>query len=421
MRIHEALGILCVILHSDCNITQDYSSLRDKDMFKRTLTPALEKLATKLPIVALLGPRQSGKTTLATTVFNKHKYINFENINQRAFALNDPERFLEENKHEHGLILDEIQHVPSLFSFIQLQADKEEKVGYFILTGSQNFLLNQAITQTLAGRIAILNLLPLSLQELKENNLLGTSINQVIYSGSYPRLYAKQLLPQELYPFYIQTYIERDVRQITRVTDLSMFQRFLGLCVGRIGQLLNVSSLASDCGISVNTAKSWLSILEASYIIFLLQPHFKNFSKRLIKSPKLYFYDTGIACTLLGIQSEEELSQHYLRGGLVENLVIADFIKHFYNQARTPRLYFWRDSHGLEIDCIIDQGTTMIPIEIKAGITINADYFSGLEHWSALAGIPQEQGFVVYAGTENQTRSKGHVVSWRSLDRILKS
>lgn len=388
-------------------------------MFKRDLLKRLHYFATKLPVVAVLGPRQSGKTTLSKIAFPKHKYISFEDIDQRIFAASDPRRFLRENKNEHGLILDEIQHVPDLLSYIQTYVDQEMQNGYFILTGSQNFLVMQAVSQSLAGRVAVLTLLPLSINELKENNLLADISSKAIYYGGYPRIFEQNLLPSEWYPQYILNYIERDVRQIANVVDISAFQRFVKLCAGRIGQLLNVFSLASDCGISPNTAKAWLSILEASYIIFLLQPHFKNFSKRLTKSPKLYFYDTGIACNLLEIKSEEALSTHYLRGGLFESMVISDLLKNYYNRGERPSLYFWRDSHGHEIDCIIDMGTKLIPIEIKAGETIDLSYFKGLDYWNDLAQVSPENGYVIYGGKENQRRSKGNIVSWVNIQSII--
>jgi len=388
-------------------------------VFKRDLLKRLHYFATKLPVVTVLGPRQSGKTTLSKFAFPKHKYISFEDIDQRIFALSDPRRFLRENKNEHGLILDEVQHVPDLLSYIQTYVDQEKQNGYFILTGSQNFFVMKNISQSLAGRVAILTLLPLSINERKENKLLTNNSSSSIYYGGYPRIFEQGLMPSEWYPQYILNYIERDVRQIANVGDISAFQRFIKLCAGRIGQLLNISSLASDCGISPNTAKSWLSILEASYIVFLLQPHFKNFNKRLMKSPKLYFYDTGIACNLLELKSEEAVASHYLRGGLFESMIISDLMKGYYNQGERSSLYFWRDSHGNEVDCIIDKGIELIPIEIKAGETIDLSYFKGLDYWNNLAKSDLENGYVIYAGNENQSRSKGNIVSWVNTQKII--
>lgn len=394
--------------------------VREMLMITRNMTLILKKVAEQLPVVALLGPRQSGKTTLAQTTFSKHKYISLEDLDIRAQATNDPREFLEFHRNEHGIILDEIQNVPGLLSYIQTIVDKEEQVGYFILTGSQNFLINQTITQTLAGRIAILTLLPLSIFELKENNLLPQTIEELVYKGSYPRLYAREIMLSVWYSSYILTYIERDVRQVATIADLTVFQLFLKLCAGRIGQLLNVSSLANDCGIPLRTAQAWLSLLQASYIIFLLQPHYKNYSKRLVKTSKLYFYDTGLACSLLDIESAEQLRSHYLRGNLVECLLISDLFKQNYNRARIPHIYFWRDNHGHEIDCLVEYGTSLTPIEIKAGRTVTADYFTGLNYWNALSQNDPRNGFVLYAGPEGQISNQAQVLSWRDIERIFK-
>ncbi len=389
-------------------------------MFKRDIEERLRYFATKLPVVTILGPRQSGKTTIAKATFPEHTYISFEDIDRRSFATDDPRRFLREYENEHGLILDEIQHVPDLLSYIQTYVDQERRNGYFILTGSQNFLVTQAISQTLAGRMAVLTLLPLSLKELIENKLIA-NYEQAIFYGGYPRIFEQKLLPQEWYPSYILNYIERDARQITQVVDLGAFQRFIKLCAGRIGQLLNISALATDAGINVHTARSWLSVLQASYIIVLLQPHFTNFSKRLIKAPKLYFLDTGIACNLLEIRSEQDLNTHYLRGGLFESMIINELYKQYYNKGAQPGLYFWRDSHGHEMDCIIDRGSILTPIEIKAGETIDSSYFDGLTYWNELAKANPENGYIIYGGKENQSRSKGNVISWRSIHKIVDS
>src|SRR5579872_6257051 len=281
-------------------------------MFRRKLIESLEKLAG-YPAIAIMGPRQSGKTTLAKLAFPHHTYVSLEDLSMRRLALEDPKGFLAMYKDAHGVILDEFQNVPELLSYLQLAIDQTYKPNYFILTGSQNFLMNQAISQTLAGRIGILTLLPLSIGEMADNNLLSATAEQAIFSGGYPRIYDQKIEPTVWYPDYINTYVERDIRDLKQVTDLSLFRKFVGLCAGRAGQLLNVTSLGNDVGVTGPTARAWLSLLEASYIIFLLQPHHGNFGKRLIKSPKLYFYDTGLACSLLGITSALQLSTHYLR------------------------------------------------------------------------------------------------------------
>lgn len=380
---------------------------------------SLREAAQKYPVIALVGPRQSGKTTLAQETFANHKYLSFEDIlSVRQHAEKDPKGFLEEHANDHGIILDEFQHAPLILSYIQLAVDRDYKPGYFILTGSQNFLMNEAISQTLAGRIALFTLLPLSSQELEQAGLLPQNLETVIYNGLYPRIYAQDFKPS-WYQNYIKTYLERDVRQLKNIPDLSLFQTFVGLCVGRIGQVLNITSLANDCGITTNTAKSWLSLLQASYLVFLLQPHHNNFGKRLIKAPKLYFYDTGIACSLLGIESVNEVYKHYLRGGLTESFALSELLKQFYNHDRNPRIFFWRDKTGREVDFIVERNMKLIPIEVKAGKTISSDYFENIAYWCKLADRDQAESFVVYAGIENQKRSSGRVIGWNAIHEIF--
>ncbi len=387
--------------------------------FHRKLEKALTRYL-KFPVIAILGQRYSGKTTLARTSFADYAFVSLEDPSLREFAQSDPKGFLQEYSKGKGLIIDEFQYVPDLLSYIQLIIDEKKRPAYFILTGSQNFLMNQAITQSLAGRVGILTLLPLSIDELNESKLLAGDVNELILNGSYPRLYADKIPPTDLYPSYINTYIERDVRQLTNVGDLAIFQKFLALCAGRIGQLLNLSELAMHCSISVPTATKWLSILEASYILFRLQPHFNNFNKRITKTPKLFFYDTGIACSLLKITSVETLAVSPFKGNLFENLIIADFFKQFYNKGIQPGLYFWRDRNGIiEVDTIVDNGKQLTPVEIKSSQTINIAFFDALTRWNEISDTSPKNNYLIYGGTENQKRVKGSIVSWRSAGTLI--
>lgn len=380
----------------------------------REIAAALGKFVSFFPVVALLGPRQSGKTTLAQETFSEYHYVNLENLDVLEIALNDPRGFLERLLVHKGVIIDEFQNAPDLLSYIQVIVDREKRPGFFILTGSHNFLMNQAISQSLAGRVGILTLLPLSIKELSDAHLLSKFSDDSIVKGGYPRIFSEgALAPEYIYPSYIQTYLERDVRTISKVTDLILFRKFLGLCAGRIGQLLNVSALASDCGISTATANAWLSILQASYIIYVLQPHHVNFNKRLIKSTKLYFYDTGVACSLLHINTLEQLQQHYMYGALFENLIITDIAKQFYNKAQNPPVYFWRDSNGHEVDCLIELGSKLLPIEIKSGMTFRKEFLESVSYWLELSG--QLQGIVVYGGSESLQAHNIAIESWRSF------
>jgi uncharacterized protein len=388
--------------------------------FERTIKKTLLRFA-KFPVVGLFGPRQSGKTTLVQHVFNKHKYLNFEDPNIRLFASKNPRDFLREYENKHGLILDEFQYVPEILSYIQLESDQKDRAGYFVLTGSQNFLMNEAITQSLAGRIGILTLLPLSAYELKQNKLLSDNINEVIVKGSYPRLFAKKIAPVDLYPSYIHSYVERDIRQLINVENLNTFQKFMHLCAGRIGQLLNVADLSTQCGIDQKTTKRWLSILEACYIIFLLKPYHENFNKRVTKSPKLFFYDTGLACSLLNIRSSSELALSSFRGHLFECYIIADIFKQYFSYSTNAPLYYWRDLNGrIEIDGLLDAGIKKIPIEIKSGSVISGRYFDSLERWNHIAQANSSEGYVIYAGQTNYKGKKGNVISWQDAAILLK-
>jgi len=389
-------------------------------MIKRDMTKKLKDMACKFSVLAILGPRQSGKTTLVKDVFKKHKYVLLEDLDVVEMAESDPRGFLEMYHNKEGIIFDEIQNVPSLLSYIKTYVDEYKKPGYFVLTGSQNFLLNQAISQTLAGRISLFTLLPLSINEMEKAKRLPEKIEKAIFWGCYPRIYDEGLEPTDWYPDYIKTYLERDVRQIKNVTNLTTFQRFVKLCAGRIGQLVNFTSLGNDCGISTSTAKEWFTVLEASYIMFSLQPHYRNFSKRLVKSPKIYFYDTGLACSLLGIKTSEQVDSHYLRGGLFESYMLSDLMKQFYNKKMEPPMYFWRDKMGHEVDCIIQDGQDLTPVEIKAGKTVTQSYFTGLDYWNSISGSDPKSSYVIYAGDQLQKRSNGTVIGWKKLPKYFK-
>lgn len=382
-------------------------------MIDRILTKKVKELISLFPIVSVTGPRQSGKTTLLRNIFPDYSYVSLETPDIREFAINDPRNFI--LTYSNKVIIDEAQRVPNLFSYLQTHVDEINKPGMYILSGSQNFLLMQQITQSLAGRVAILKLLPFSRTELKMASLLPADIDHEIFYGSYPRLYDVTIPPTDYYPNYIQTYVERDVRQLKNIGDLSLFIRFLKLCAGRIGQLLNMSSLANDCGIAVSTAQSWLSVLETSYIIHLLRPDHKNFNKRLVKSPKLYFFDTGLACNLLEIKEPSQVHNHYIRGNLFENYIINEFVKRAYNSGDEPNLSFWRDNKGNEIDLIHSQENTQSAYEIKSGMTLSPDYFKGLTYWAQLSQSDTEHLSVIYCGNNSFSTSNGNLLSYKDL------
>ena len=381
-------------------------------MIERTLASKVTSLAQKFQVITLTGPRQSGKTTLVRATFPDLPYVSLEEPDIRQIALTDPRGFL--SNYPNGVILDEIQNTPELFSYLQRIVDENRQIQ-FILTGSSNFLLMEKISQTLAGRTAVLHLLPFSLQELEP---LADSYENLIFKGQYPRIYDRTIPPTDFYPSYIQTYVDRDVRMIKNIGDINAFIQFTQLCAGRIGQPLNNASLANDAGISPNTAKSWLSILESSYILYRLQPYHRNFNKRLIKSPKLYFYDTGVACSLLGIREQEQVNLHYMKGSLFENLILNEFIKRSFNRGENRQPYYWQDNHGKEIDCLLVNGEKVTAIEIKSGKTISISYFENLNYWRSLTTLPENQEYVVYGGDQSMQTSAGTLISWKDLDRI---
>ncbi len=382
-------------------------------MIARACASQLGQLAKSMPAIGLVGPRQSGKTTLARFIFPRHQYVSLEDLDNRAFAREDPRGFLAEYQNAHGIILDEVQHAPDLLSYIQTIIDQNPRSGYFVITGSQNLLVNEAITQTLAGRIAIVTLYPFSLAELSFAGILSTTLETALWKGCFPRVYTTEISPAIWYANYIQGYVERDVRQVKNIFDLSLFQRFLKLCAGRIGQVLNITSLSSDAGVDQKTARAWLSLLEATYVITLLPPFYKNFGKRLIKSPKLYFLDTGLACSLLSITKPEDLDAHYARGALMESYIIADFYKQAFNQLQQPSLYFWRDQRGVEMDVLIETARGITPVEIKAGMTIGSDYFKSFTALTPVLGVDYiRMPMIVYSGTSKASCRGIRLVNW---------
>ncbi len=372
-------------------------------------------MAGYFPVISMVGPRQSGKTTVVRKVFGDYAYINLENIQNRQFAVEDPQGFLKE--YPEKVIIDEAQYAPQLFSYIQENVDESKVKGKFILTGSQNFLMSQHISQSLAGRTAFLSLHPLSYEELKGTGFISLSLEEFLFKGFYPGLYDQDLDPVYWYPSYINTYIERDVRNIKNIENIHDFQGFLKICASRIGQIVNYSSLAADVGVSHPTIKSWLSILESSHIIKLLPPFYKNFSKRVIKSPKLYFMDTGLVCSLLGINHKEQIKGHFLKGPLFENFVIAELIKERTNKFQPDNLFYWRDNVGNEIDCIQEEGGFLHITEIKSGSTIRPDFFRTFKYFEEIATDLPLKFRLIYGGEKNQERTQYRVLGWRNMFR----
>ena len=387
----------------------------------RDLSVKLESLASQFPVVALMGPRQSGKTTLAKKTFKNYAYVTLENFDAQQLAMTDPRLFFKTYENPHGIIIDEIQNVPTLFSFMQGVVDEAYRPGYFIITGSQNLLLHEKVSQTLAGRIALLSLLPLTVSELTNAHKLPNTLEELLIKGFYPRVYTEPVLFEDWFSSYLATYVQRDVRQVLNIGDLFTFQRFLKLCAQRIGQQLNYSSLASDCGISPNTARAWISLLSASFIIFLVQPYYKNLNRRLVKTPKLYFYDSGLACSLLNIIDAQTLLTHQYRGALFESFVMGELTKIRLNLGKQPDLYFVRDEKGYEVDCIWERQETLIPIEIKSGTTVRSTFFERLAEWPQLSGQPAASSFVVYAGDQDQAWPHATVLSWKNIAQIMQT
>ena len=381
-------------------------------MIQRIAKDKLKDLASKFKAVAVTGARQTGKTTLVKQVFKGKPYLSLENPDTRNFALEDPRGFLD--SYPKGAILDEVQRAPILFSYLQEILDNSKTKGLFILSGSNNFLLQQSISQSLAGRVGYIHLLPFSITELTKAKLLPTDDDSLMLKGFYPPIYDQNIPPEDWCPNYIRTYIEKDVRQIKNITDLIVFERFIKLLAGRSGQELNNSALAIEAGVDVKTIQSWIGILESSFIIYLLKPHFKNFNKTIVKRPKVYFYDTAIVCYLLGIRNVMQLKTHPLRGSIFESMVVTELVKKRTNAGLPINLYYWRDKTGHEIDVIVDNGSKLLPIEIKSGKTFNPEFSKNIDYWCKLSG--NIKSILLYAGDQNQKRSNGkELLNWKKI------
>jgi len=388
-------------------------------VIRRKITEKLLQLAEKFPVITITGPRQSGKTTLVKSVFESYSYVSLENPERRFIAKSDPQGFL--NQFNGKLIIDEIQYVPELLSYIQEIVDNSGIPGHFILTGSQSLMMLENVTQSLAGRTTIFKLLPFSLSELENSPYFdkGSSYQYWIYKGFYPGIYDKNIDPKDFYPAYFETYIQRDVRQIQNIRDLDLFTNFVRLLAGRTGQILDFTSISNDTGVSVNTIKGWLTVLQVSHLIFKLQPYYKNQNKRIIKSPKIYFTDPGIISFLLNINSPDQVSNHYLKGGLFENLIIAEILKDRYNKGMTPNLYYYRDNNKNEIDLIIEGAEKLDIIEIKSGQTFSQGFLKSLIFWDKNFREIKSDRYLIYGGTISQDYQNVRILSWRDINSIL--
>jgi predicted AAA+ superfamily ATPase len=384
----------------------------------RQAHPALARISLAFPVLALTGPRQSGKTTLARSSFPDKPYRTLEDPETRQLAAADPRAFLAQ--FPDGAVLDEIQRLPELLSYLQGVVDSQRRMGLFVITGSQQFGLLQSITQSLAGRVGLVELLPLSLAEIaSQQSINKDQLNTLMFTGAYPALYdplrASALQPGDWYRAYVSTYVDRDVRQVLGVRDLATFERFVLMCASRSGQLLNVQALAADCGISASSARQWLSVLEASYLVRLLQPWHENFGKRLVKMPKLYFLDTGLLCWLLRVESPTALATHAMRGPIFETWVMTETLKHRLNQGLAADIYFWRDNHGVEIDLLYPHLNQLFPVEIKSGTTFSADWLKACQRFAHFAGERSGPPTVVFGGESSFETQGTRVMSWRGF------
>jgi len=380
-------------------------------MIRRKLESELTILRNEFPIIAIMGPRQSGKTTLSKSFFKGYEYISLEDPDIKRIAADDPKGFL--NSLSQKFILDEIQNVPELFSYLQRIADEKENMGEIVITGSQNYLLSEKISQSLSGRVAVTTLLPFSYSELFDKNSDGLNSTKYILNGSYPPVYARNIRPARFYAAYVSTYIERDVRRILNIKDLAVFEKFLRLLAGRTGQLLNKNELATQAGVTHITVENWLSVLEQSYVIFRMQPYYKNIVKRQIKQTKLYFYDSGLATWLAGIKSDKELEIHYLYGALFENMVVSEVLKSYTSMGESTPVYFWRDSHGNEIDLVVETGGETKLIEIKSSATFRPSFLKTILKTENKFDVNSVNKILIYNGDKQFYHNEVSVYPWR--------
>jgi hypothetical protein len=384
-------------------------------MIQREAQYKLAQLGDTFKAIAVIGPRQSGKTTLVKVTFPEKPYLSLENPDTRNFALEDPRGFLQNLP--NGAILDEVQRTPLLFSYLQEILDNTNQKGLFILTGSNNFLLQESISQSLAGRVGYLNLLPFSVKELLLENLLPETDEEVMVNGFYPPIYDQRISSLDWVPNYIKTYIERDVRQIKNVSDLLIFEKFMSVLAGRTSQELNLTSISNEVGVDLKTVQTWIGILESSFIIYLLKPHFQNYNKTIVKRPKVYFYDTGLVCSFLRISTISQLDNHPLKGAIFETMVVIEMVKKYTNQGINPPLFYWRNKTGHEIDLIVDKGNLLTPIEIKSSKTINSDFFKNLKYWNHLSKM--NKAVLIYSGIQEQNRSDGTLITnWKNISNL---
>lgn len=383
-------------------------------MVLRILKKVIASNMQYYPVLSLNGPRQSGKSTLVRKVFPTLPYANLENPAEREFAATDALGFLKQ--FAKGAVIDEAQYVPELFSYIQVLTDENPNLK-FVLTGSQNFIMHEKIAQSLAGRVSINTLLPFSFAELKKGKLLPQTLNELLFNGGYPRLYDKNIPATNYYANYVNTYIERDIQALINSSSLSQFIKFISLCAGRAGQIVNMVSLANDVGVSSVTINNWLAVLQRSYVVYLLQPYYNNFNKRLTKNPKLYFYDTGLLCYLLGLQKANDITNHFAKGAIFENHVLVEILKQHYNTGLRPQVFYLQTNNKKEIDFILQQGTSLTAIEVKSSATPDVSMFKNLSFLDELNGLENKK-VVVYAGEKDAVRKQGLLLGWKSLGKL---